>query len=251
MTWTSRRMDRWIALSCKMTLQKISISWVAKRVGFWRRLATTNANACSKQSCAKILAYKKLLRIGSFSACTQHHQSVITINNPQLKQNEGGNCLELGFVPDGLPNRVGGAHGVDGEDAVGGGERGKVDRLGVIIAETVVVGGEGAALEHVVGGSEPGAVVVVVAAQTSHGMCWNRRGKKSNRYGKHEKSKGLDDRGEVWVASNRHLASLLCIFKLPCLVHLKSHGIIVVLNIYNRCVKYLIVNVKIMKIISF
>lgn len=137
-------------------------------------MATTNANACSKQSCAKILAYKKLLRIGSFSACTQHHQSVITINNPQLKQNEGGNCLELGFVPDGLPNRVGGAHGVDGEDAVGGGERGKVDRFGVVIAETAVVGGEGAVLEHFVRGREPGGaagvVVVVVAAQTSHGM---------------------------------------------------------------------------------
>jgi len=177
-------MDRWMGLSCRMTLQKMSMSWVAKRVAFWRRLATTKANACSKQSCAKILAYKKLLKIGSFSACTRLDNFTNTINAIKIKWKSelvSWIDLELGLVPDGVPNRVGsvqlgfgwgvgGAHGVDGEDTVGGGERGKGNGVCVgVVVETAVVGGERAALEHVLV-SEPGAVVV--AAETSHGRGW-------------------------------------------------------------------------------
>jgi len=50
---------------------------------------------------------------------------------------------------------------------VGGGERAEGNGVCVgVVVETAVVGGERAALDHVLG-SEPGAVVV--AAETSHG----------------------------------------------------------------------------------
>lgn len=41
-------------LSCFITVENISISWVAKKLGFWSWLDKEKANGCSKQSWDRI-----------------------------------------------------------------------------------------------------------------------------------------------------------------------------------------------------